>query len=128
MTFRTLLFGMLLMGSAAEAAPDLSGTWSGGRHVLTISETGARLETDCALGEFAHPTPDAAGRFKVKGSYHRDTGGPQKADDKPARGAPATLEGQVKDKQLQMVLTVEGSPPETLSLQPGMRIKLIRCL
>jgi hypothetical protein len=119
---------MLLMGSAAEAAPDLAGTWSGGRHVLTVSETGARLETDCAMGEFARPKPDAEGRFRVTGSYHREDGGPQPAPDKPATGTPATLEGQLRDGGLDLVLTVTGSPPAKLGLKRGMHIKLIRCL
>ncbi len=115
------------MGSAAGATPDLLGTWSGDRHVLTISETGARLETDCALSEFGEPWLGREGQFKAKGMHHAGTGGPQAGDAVPS-GPAATLEGMLKEGRLELVLAVAGSPPQPLSLQRGQRVKLIRCL
>ncbi len=114
------------MGSTA--LPDIAGVWSGGRHVLTTSDTGLRLETDCARAEFEPPKPDSQGHFRVEGIHRADAAGPQRADDKAPVGQPAVLEGSLKDNRPELRLIIEGGAPQMLSLQRGRRVKLIRCL
>lgn len=115
------------MGTAASATPALQGVWSGDRHILTVTETGARLETDCAFAEFPAPALDAKGHFKVSGRFHPDTAGPQPGDT-PATGQPASLEGSLDAGALTVTLAPKGSAPQKLTLLRGQRVKLIRCL
>lgn len=115
------------MGSTVHASPDFDGVWSGDRHILTINKTGARLEADCAFAEFPTLAPDANGHFKVNGQFHPDTAGPQPGD-KIATGKPATLEGTLQADKLVVTLSATGTKPQTLTLQRGNRVKLIRCL
>jgi hypothetical protein len=122
-----LLAGMLLMGTATSATPALQGVWSGDRHILTVTNSGARLETDCAFAEFPAPAPDSRGHFKVEGRFHPDTAGPQPGD-KPAPGQPASLEGTLDAGTLQVTLSPKGHAPQKLTLQRGQHVKLIRCL
>lgn len=127
MVHQILIAGMLLMGSTASATQDIKGVWSGDRHVLTVNDTGARLETDCAFSEFSAPTLDNRGHFKVSGRFHPDTAGPQPGD-KLAAGRPATLEGMLEAETLVVTLSAKDSAPQKLTLQRGQRVKLIRCL
>jgi hypothetical protein len=58
------------------------GAW-GGRHIsLTVTETGARVEYDCAHGTVEGKIDvDAQGRFNVYGRHFEEHGGPVRADE-----------------------------------------------
>jgi len=63
------------------------GSWGGDHIGLEVSDTGARVEYDCAHGTIDGVlTLDAQGRFDARGAYVRERGGPVREDDRrPAR-------------------------------------------
>src|SRR5512139_2278696 len=55
----------------------VTGAW-GGEHIrLLLTETGGRLEYDCATGTIDAPLrPDQAGNFEARGTHAFERGGP----------------------------------------------------
>ena len=67
-----------------------TGTWGGDHIALTVTESGARIEFDCASGDIPKPIMIGDdGRMSVDGVYLPEHGGPVRIDEvaerKPAR-------------------------------------------
>jgi hypothetical protein len=105
------------------------GDW-GGQHVrLSVTAGGAAVEFDCAHGTLDEPLLlDEQGRFRVKGRYTRERGGPvRKGEEEDTR--PASYSGSSDGRTLTLSLTPEGA--ETLGpfeLERGRPARLVKCL
>ena len=104
-----------------------SGVWGGDHARLTISDTAATIEFDCAHGTLDVPLfVDRTGRFDVGGIFVREHGGPIRVDEvldqEPARYV-GTVDGRT------MILTVISSQPVgTFTLVLGQAARLVKCL
>ena len=94
-------------------APDalLPGAW-GGPHVgLTVTETGARVEYDCAHGTVeGKVVVDGRGRFSVYGRHFEEHGGPVHATEireggEGGGGYPVRLSGRVGGSLMKLTVT-----------------------
>lgn len=122
------LFTVVATTSAGAAPAALQGRWAGDRMQLVIDEQGGRIEGDCASGRITGPIIVAAdGRFTMPGSFETFQPGPQRADE-GAAVAPASYTGELRDGHLKLTITPAGAgAAQVYILQPGARIKLIRC-
>lgn len=114
------------MTGTAEGKP-LAGFWGGPGANVTVDAQGGRLQQDCGSGNFGPVQIDAAGRFKVSGSFEGYAPGPQRADAK-ATTSPATYEGHIDGETLNLTVRPAKGEPQVLALRQGRRAKLIRCL
>src|SRR4249920_342380 len=87
--------------SRLERVP--TGDW-GGQHVrLTVTDSGATVEFDCAHGSLEEPLMlDANGRFGVKGRLVGE-GGPVPKDE-PAVGQPVRYRGESDGQSMSLEL------------------------
>jgi hypothetical protein len=114
-------------GGASRLDRVPNGDW-GGEHVrLTVSDTGARVEFDCAHGSLDEPLVlDATGRFDVKGSLVGEAGPIRKDDTENAR--PARFRGEADGQRMSLEVTFEGGESGgSFSLAKGGRAKLVKC-
>lgn len=119
-----------------------AGEW-GGQHVsLTVKETGASIEYDCAHGTIDERVKlDADGRFDVRGTHEHESGGPStdvsavNDDDKaspPGAGAnrhPARYTGRVEGRAMSLTVTLtdDGSTFGKFVLTRGASGSLYKC-
>jgi hypothetical protein len=139
----SIAFGTLVLvavthgGACARSSvvdPDGSrvavGEW-GGEHVgLTVTNTGARLEFDCASGEISQPlTLDNDGRFSVEGVYTQERPGPVRIGDEPERKA-ARYSGRIAGKTMTLdVILIESKKNiGTFMLTFGGEPRVTKCL
>lgn len=82
-----------------------AGTW-GGEHIsLEVTESGARVEYDCAHGTIGRRiVPDAKGRFDVPGTYVEESGGPVREGAQPKSYA-ARYTGRVSGERMTVTVT-----------------------
>jgi hypothetical protein len=113
-------------------APDavaLNGTWGGDHAVLTISESQASIEFDCAHGELAVPITVNRGSFDVTGHYIQEHGGPIRSDDiadrQPARYT-GTVDGRLMT--LRVRLAAAAQDLATYTLTQGSSGRVFKCL
>ena len=115
------------MSLATMAATPLTGTWSGDRATLTLTATGGSLIEDCL-----ETTIDAVsvrrrdGALIATGYHDGDTPGPQRVEPGPPQVATRLTITKVGEGLI--VSRGEGRSLEYLRLQPGRRVKHIRCL
>src|SRR5438045_8716344 len=85
---------MLMVGACAAAClgakcyydtPEpVVGTWGGQHMGLVVSDTGARIEFDCAAGAIRGPLHvESNGDFSWQGYFYPGHGGPVRIDEKP---------------------------------------------
>lgn len=101
-----LVVGALWLDVPANGKPDSvpAGTWGGKGIGMEVTETGARLEYDCAHGTIGQPIRmDDEGRFEVKGTYVQERGGPAR-EGAEEHGRPVRYVGRVEETT--MTLTV----------------------
>jgi len=111
--------------SVLERVP--GGEW-GGQHVrLSVNDTGAALEFDCAHGRIDQPLKvDTEGRFDVPGTLSRE-GGP--AREKPEPPQKVRYAGKTDGRILDLeVRSAEGEGQGSFRLELGKRVKLMKCL
>jgi hypothetical protein len=105
------------------------GDW-GGQHIsVSVSESTATVEFDCANGRIEGPlTIDLRGRFNLKGTFSKEHGGPVRIDEKPG-GQPARYTGWTDGRKMTLTVTVEGSKEalETFNLSHGSPGRLFKC-
>lgn len=104
--------------------------WGAPGTLLTVEESGARLEFDCAHGEVeGPPTLDRDDRFEETGVYVLERPGPVRPED-PPDSHPAVFSGRVDGRR--MTLTVKPSDgvegAGTLTLTLGAPSQLTKCL
>ena len=135
MRLRMVVSTFLLAGLAAEPggpAPRARrvpvGDWGGPRVGLSVEETKASLEFDCAHGRIPRRlSVDAKGRFQAEGRYVAEHGGPVRVDEAD-EGRPAHYSGAVSGRTLTLTVRLEGGEtlgPYTLGL--GQPPRLMKC-
>lgn len=109
-----------------------TGLW-GGEHIrLTVTETGASVEFDCAFGKIDRPLLlDKEGNFEVRGVYMAERGGPRRLEGEPAvRPHAALFYGWTDGSQMRLRVTLPdtGTDIGTFLLGLGDRPQLEKCL
>ncbi len=118
--------------SAAQQGESLTpGSW-GGEHVrMEVTETGATIESDCAHGTIDHAiTTEAGGRFKAKGSYVRERGGPEREEEREGRGTPVVYTGRTDGKTMTLSVRLSATNEEvgSFTLTLGRKVRLTKCM
>lgn len=123
---------VLAVAAAACGAPSMpsmmpTGLWGGDHIVLTVENTSARVELDCAHGDIPIRLPDAA--FTVAGTFVREHGGPirvgETPDSHPALYV-ASMSGGVMT--LTIRLADSGELVGTFTLTRGSSGRVFKCL
>jgi hypothetical protein len=97
---------------------------------MEVTESGARIEYDCAHGTISQPLLlDAEGRFDVKGHHFREHGGPVREGEE-SNGQPVRYSGRVTGDTMTLAVTPEGSDTAFSShtLVRGKPGRLRKCL
>jgi hypothetical protein len=72
-----------------------TGLWGGEHAALSVTDSGAHVDFDCAYGDIAVPLKaDGTGRVIVDGVFVQEHGGPIRVDEQP-EPKPARYSGQV---------------------------------
>lgn len=106
-----------------------NGNW-GGQHIsLEVTETGGKLEFDCAHGEInSKIVLDKQRRFNVTGTYVEEHGGPVRQSDNP-RSQNVLYIGQVTGNKIK--LTIKRSDTKkmigTFTLTRGQEPFIVKC-
>jgi hypothetical protein len=115
-----------MLGAALRLAP---GLW-GGEHVrMVVSESGARLEYDCADSTIDGPIDvDGRGRFKAKGEYIPGRGGPRRGGE-GAASSRVVYSGQVTNDTMKLTVRLESRtrPIGVFTLKRGEEPLLMKC-
>src|SRR5260370_1645075 len=102
------------------------GTWGGTHVTVTVGESSATIEFDCAHGQIDGPlVTDRRGRFDLKGTYSPEHGGPVRNNEQSV-GQPPPYTAWTDGQKMTLTGTLRG-PHETLGAlnltpAPGMRI------
>ena len=109
-TFLTIASGLALCASGGAGSKRVSaGAWGAIGIAMEVTESGARIEYDCARGTIDQPLLlDTEGRFDVKGLHFREHGGPVREGEE-SRGQPVRYTGQVTGDNMTLAITPEGS-------------------
>ena len=125
----TILIG-LLAAALVQSSPrsGVIGDW-GGQHVrLSVLEDRAEIEFDCGHGSLDEPpAPGKDGRFRVKGRYVPERGGPT-LKDAAVSSQPARYEGSIAGERMTLEVAIDGG--DTLGpfeLTRGGRARLVKC-
>lgn len=115
-------------GVIPERLPE--GSW-GGQHIgMVVTDTGATIQYDCALGTIAGPLVlDPSGAFRWEGVHYPGHGGPVRIDEPPNAHA-AIYTGHATSDRLTLTLQVPdlGMAPQTFTLVRGGSAMVMRCL
>jgi hypothetical protein len=94
---------------AGETKRAQAGPWGALGIAMDVTESGARIEFDCAHGTLGEPILlDSDGRFDVKGLHFREHGGPIREGEE-SKGAPVRYVGQVTGDTMMLTIKPEGS-------------------
>jgi hypothetical protein len=107
-----------------------AGTWGAMGIAMEVTESGARIEYDCAHGTISQPLLlDAEGRFDLKGRHFPEHGGPIREGEE-SRGQPVRYTGQVTGENMTLAVTPEGSdtPIGSHKLVRGKTGRIHKCL
>ena len=86
-----------------------AGTWGATGIAMEITESGARIEYDCARGTISQPLLLAAdGRFDVKGRHFPEHGGPVR-EGEDSEGLPVRYTGRVTGDTMTLTVTPAAS-------------------
>jgi len=97
---------------------------------MEVTESGARIELDCAHGTISEPILlDSEGRLDVKGLHFREHGGPIREGEE-SRGEPVRYAGQVTGDTMTLTIKSEGSDTAigTYKLVHGKAGRIRKCL
>ena len=125
-----LSVGCALHPSEPQPTKVAAGEWGGDHVRLTVNESGAVIDFDCAHGKIDGALPlDLRGRFDVVGTFVLEHGGPQRPDETPD-SRPARYSGTVAGKEMQLTLTLtEGDrASSSFQLSAGQQARLLKCL
>jgi len=108
-----------------------TGSW-GGEHIrLNVTETGATVEYDCAVGTIDEPLLlDKDGNFEAHGTHIFEHGGPRRVGEPPPKRHPALYRGWTDESQLHLTVTLleAGKAVGTFLLGLGRSPQLEKCL
>lgn len=115
----SLIFLLVSIGAAALKMRRLSsGTW-GGQHIQFQVDGGSvTIEYDCAHGSIGGPlTFDGQGRFRWRGTYTAERGGPIRLGREAPEQA-ATYSGSLRGDTMTLIVTTDNSSiePQTFTL------------
>jgi hypothetical protein len=126
----TLLFFFYIGCTSSISQIDLAGTW-GGEHVsLTILDSTANLEYDCAHGTIDELIfTDAEGNFEVTGTHVFEHGGPIRTDETLEK-YPSLFKGRIEGEKMTLILILKDTETEidTFWLTRGAEPIIYKCL
>ncbi len=121
-------FALGLSGGDTKRAQ--AGPWGALGIAMDVTESGARIEFDCAHGTIGEPIlVDSEGRFDVKGHHFREHGGPIREGEE-SKGEPVRYVGQVTGDSMTLTIKSEGSDTAigSYTLVHGKSGRLRKCL
>ena len=125
-----LLFIFYIGCTSSISQIDLAGTW-GGEHVsLTVLDSTANLEFDCAHGTIDEPISiDTEGNFEVTGIYVIEHGGPIRIDE-TLKKYPSLYKGRIEGEKMTLILILKDTETEidTFRLTRGAEPIIYKCL
>ena len=110
------------------------GAWGGTGVALTVEESGASVEFDCAHGSITGRLAlDANGRFELPGQFVRERPGPVRMGpngEVEEKGETATYSGRMQDGALLLTIRLEkgGRVLDELRLEQDKTPRLHKCL
>ncbi len=127
--------GLMLLGACASlVAPSdkrvAAGIWGGNHAGLTVTETGAHLELDCAHGDISQPLMmDANGNVSVDGVFVQEHGGPIRVGEDEVK-KPARYAGKVTGDTMTLDVTLTDTQETigTFSLTYKSTGRVVKCL
>jgi hypothetical protein len=108
----------------------LNGTWGGDHIALTVADTAAHLEFDCAHGDIPGAlTVNARSEFDVSGTFVREHGGPVRVGEIPD-SHPAAYVGAATAVTMQLTvrLTDTNEVIGAFTLSRGSPGRVVKCL
>ena len=112
-----------------------SGPWGGTGIALTVEDSGAKIEMDCAHGRIAgRLVLDGDGRFELPGTFTRERPGPvhmgPNGEAQEEKGEPARYSGRVEGDVLRVSIRLESGDREMgpFEVQAGRTARLHKCL
>ena len=78
---------------------------------MDVTTTGAVLEFDCAHGEITESLPGKDAKFRLKGTFTPERGGPTRGDG--PRPADALYSGEISGDTMTLHIVLAGSDRET---------------
>jgi hypothetical protein len=128
----TLAAASLALGppGAGETKRAQAGPWGAMGIAMEVTESGARIEFDCAHGTISEPVLlDSEGRFAVKGLHFREHGGPIREGEE-SNGQPVRYTGQVTGDTMALTIQPEGSDTAigSYTLVHGKAGRIHKCL
>jgi len=125
-----LLFIFYIGCTSSISQIDLAGTW-GGEHIsLTVLDSTANLEFDCAHGTIDEPIfVDTEGNFEVTGIYVIEHGGPIRIDETLEK-YPSLYKGRIEGEKMTLILILKDTETEidTFWLTRGAEPIIYKCL
>jgi hypothetical protein len=128
-----VLYGFVPMLTQADAVglPVPIGVW-GGEHIrLVVTETGATVEYDCAVGRVDGPLlRNQEGHFEARGVHVFQSTGPRRLGDPEPTPHPARYQGWTDGSHMRLTVTLASTDKQvgTFSLDLGRQPRLERCL
>jgi hypothetical protein len=107
-----------------------TGPWGALGIGMEVTESGARIEFDCAHGTISEPILlDSEGRFDVKGLHFREHGGPIREGEE-SKGEPVRYVGQITGDTMTLTIKSERSdtPIGSYELVHGKAGRIRKCL
>jgi hypothetical protein len=105
------------------------GAWGGQHLTITVGESSATIEFDCAHGQIDGPlVTDRRGRFDLKGTYSPEHGGPVRANEQSA-GQPVRYTGWTDGTKMTLTVTLAGRKETigTFNLARGAEGRIFKC-
>ncbi len=105
------------------------GTWGGTHVTVTVGESSATIEFDCAHGQIDGPlVTDRRGRFDLKGTYSPEHGGPVR-DNEQSTGQPVRYTGWTDGKKMTLTVTLSGQKETfgAFNLTRGVEGRIFKC-
>jgi len=131
LAFVTIASTLALCASGSAGGKSVpAGSWGANGIAMEVTESGARIEYDCARGTIDGPLVlDADGRFDVRGRHFREHGGPVR-EGEDSSGQPVRYTGRVTGDTMTLTVTPEGTDTAISShtLVRGKTGRLHKCL
>ena len=124
-----LLALSIVAASSKEKQKVQNGLWGGNHISMEITDSGAKIEYDCAHGTIDQPVMvNRKGKFNLAGSHTRETGGPVRSDAEP-NTRPARFTGRVAGNSIRLTVTLTdtGETLGVFSLTLGEEPQVFKC-